>query len=222
MRWTEKHDIFFLRELLVNEPYLYKKGSAERGKCYENLSQILNSATEIKFKVSTRSVRDHLKVLINNFKRKNREEEKASGIEVLETEVDVALGDIVDRFKEADEEQALQNEKKAKDIADQAKAAEMRKRSLETFSETRDRNSSEDITSPKRSRNNGSDTINYLREKGERDEKLKREELELKKEEQKNQRDMMLAFQQQQQQMLQQMQMQQVSVLALLDKLLKK
>ena len=90
-------------------------------------------------------------------------EERASGINPDETELDIALQDILERFKQAEEEQTKESgtkesdEKKAKTEGDMQKAAEMRQRSLETFSETKERSLEE--TPSKRARNNGSETI---------------------------------------------------------------
>ena len=57
----------------------------------------------------------------------------------------------------------------------------MRKRSLETFTESQNR-SNEEIT-PKRTRNNGNDTISYLTAKYESEFNLRKEELALRREE---------------------------------------
>ena len=57
----------------------------------------------------------------------------------------------------------------------------MRKRSLETFTESQNRNS-EEIT-PKRTRNNGNNTISYLTAKYESESNLRKEELALRREE---------------------------------------
>ena len=96
--------------------------------------------------------------LLEHFKRKINAEERASGISPEETELDIALQDIMERLDEAEEEQSKQTaNKKAKQEGDMQKAMEMRKRSLETFLETKDRSIEEN--SSKRSRNNGSETI---------------------------------------------------------------
>ena len=219
MRWTEEHDIVFLRELLVHEPYKYRKGSTERGKVWDKLATALNKIEDPKFRVHGRSVRDHLKTLVDNFKRKNREEEKASGISPEESEVDTALSDIVERFEQAEEEHISEtSEKKAKIAMDMEKAQEMRKRSLETFAETNERNL--DIETPKRSRNNGTDTIAYLKEKSaiemefrkeelEHTKLVKQEELSLRRDEQKSFQEQMRAVQNQQQQIFSKMSEQQ-------------
>ena len=51
--------------------------------------------------MNQKSVRDRLKLLIERFKRKTRDEERQTGINPEETELEIALQDIVDltRFK---------------------------------------------------------------------------------------------------------------------------
>ena len=112
MRWFNMHDSFLFRELMVHETYQYKKGSSEQGKCWEAIADILNAAGYLYFKVQLSAVRDHLNVLIDSYKRKVGEEEKASGIDVSEAVIDIALANIIDRFKEADEAYAAQNDTK--------------------------------------------------------------------------------------------------------------
>ena len=65
------------------------------------------------------------------FKSERNEEEKASGISPEEKEVDVAIGDISERFEESRKQQKEENEKKKKDQGNEiVKAEEMRKKSL--------------------------------------------------------------------------------------------
>ena len=106
MRWTSGHDVMFLREVLVHEPWKQKYGSQERGKAGEKIAESLNglnNVCELYFKVTQRSVRDRYKLLVDNFKKREREEAAASGISPEETESDIALADIIERFEEADE-----------------------------------------------------------------------------------------------------------------------
>ena len=97
----------------------------------------------------------------------------------------------------------------------------MRKRSLETFTESQNRNSSitEEQITPKRSRNNGNDTISYLTMRCENESKLRREELAIRREEIETTRNM---YQQQSQLLnilIQNQQNQQNTILAVLQKL---
>ena len=71
--------------------------------------------------------------------------------------------------------------KKERATEDALKAAHMRKRSLEIFTESQNRNN-EEIT-PKTKRNNGNDTISYLTAKYESEFNLWKEELALRRDE---------------------------------------
>ena len=66
------------------------------------------------FKVSQKSVRDQFNALKNNFAKRQREEERASDISPEISEVDECLEDIIERFKERDENQRKENEEKKK------------------------------------------------------------------------------------------------------------
>ena len=66
------------------------------------------------FKFSQRFVGDLFNVLKNNFVRRQREEERATGISPEISEVDECLEDIIERFKQRDENQRKENEEKRK------------------------------------------------------------------------------------------------------------
>ena len=120
----------------------------------------LNTVCELYFKVTQRSVRDRCKLLVDNFKKREQEEAAASGIFPEETESDIVLADIIERFEEANETHKKQtDEKKSKNEADTLKAAEMRRRSLKTFSESDARVGNEPVV--KKSKNTGSETVQY-------------------------------------------------------------
>ena len=122
MRWTSEHDVIFLREVLVHEPWKQKYGSQERGKVWEKIAESLNglnTVCELYFKVTQRSVRDRCKLLVDNFKKREREEAAASGISPEETESDIALADIIEEADEMHKKQT--DEKKRKNEADTLK-----------------------------------------------------------------------------------------------------
>ena len=122
MRWTSEHDVIFLREVLVHEPWKQKYGSQERGKVWEKIAESLNglnTVCELYFKVTQRSVRDRYKILVDNFKKREREKAAASGISPEETESDIALADIIEEADEMHEKQT--DEKKRKNEADTLK-----------------------------------------------------------------------------------------------------
>ena len=116
MRWTKDHDLILLKEILLFEPYSQKRGSLERGRVWEQIAERLNGQRidKILFKVSQKSVRDRFNALRNNFAKRQREEERASGILPEISEVDECLEDIIERFKERDKNQRKENEEKRK------------------------------------------------------------------------------------------------------------
>ena len=117
-------------------------------------------------------------------KKKIKEQEKASGIAPPElSELEQALEEIISCMKEAQHEVDA-NASKIGD--DKRKAEDIRQKALETFAQTKKRKSlglddDETLTSSKRSRSAGTYTLIYLREKSGNDQRLKEEELELKK-----------------------------------------
>ena len=70
MKWTKDHDIIFLRELLLFEPWNYKYCSKEIGNYWERISESLNQLTGTSFKVTQRSVQDHYQTLEKTYKKK--------------------------------------------------------------------------------------------------------------------------------------------------------
>ena len=133
---TKDHDIIFLRELLLIEPWNYMYGSNKKGNCWKRISESFNQLKDISFKVTQRSVQDRYLTLEKTYKKQKREEDKQSGINPEETEVDFALADIIQRFEEAQKiHQDASEKQKKKTEQDAAKAEDMRRKSLETFGE---------------------------------------------------------------------------------------
>ena len=52
MEWSGLHDTVLAREVMVTEPFVYKKGSQERGKAWSDVAENSNASTEVKFNVS--------------------------------------------------------------------------------------------------------------------------------------------------------------------------
>ena len=81
MEWSEEHDISFLREMAASDIFMYKKGSVDRGKVWDDiigrLNRNQNPTLVIKKK---RGVRDRWSLLLNKFKKQMVDEESASGI----------------------------------------------------------------------------------------------------------------------------------------------
>ena len=108
----KNHDIALAWEVLLLEPYSHKARTVERGK-----ADNLNSPAVLRFLVTKKSVREHLKLLLDKKRARMQKERKDSGVEVEETELDQALEEINEKW-EATEEQdilLLNNKKKAEE-----------------------------------------------------------------------------------------------------------
>ena len=93
----------FCGEVLLLEPYKHPRQSKERGEIWGEIAQSLNSIISPKFKFSKRFVRDRLTLLLAKYKEKMRKEEQAPGIECDdETEIEIALSEIIEQEQAAD------------------------------------------------------------------------------------------------------------------------
>ena len=227
--------------MLTVEPYKFKNRSRESGQAWELIASNLNAIHAPRFRVSQKSVRDRARILLKNYKLKIREEEKASGIEVPElTELDVALEEIAEKEQAAQMELDLEESAKKRELQDKASAEEMRLQAMEKLGESKKRREATGVTATgqkqKKARRSGSETLEFMREKLEKDMKMKQEErAERRSEQQKmvEQQNSMLQQMQLQQQMqrqmqdmvtafMQQSQQQSQTMLAVVDKFTKK
>ena len=141
----------------------------------------LNSLNQPKSKVTGRAVRDRYTLLTSRHKQKLRDEEKASGIEIEETELDILLEDILEREKNAKEKIDEQSaEKKAKAAQVKEAAEEIRLQALQTLKDKGKRKSEDENQKGPKMRRRTSDAIKFLVEKAEKDRELKMEELKIK------------------------------------------
>ena len=97
MEWTEEHDVFLCREVLLLDPFQYPYRSKEGGDVWGQVAINLNSSNDPKFKVSKRSVRDRFTLQQSRYREKMKREEMASGIDCEETELDRALEEIIEK-----------------------------------------------------------------------------------------------------------------------------
>ena len=145
-------------------------------------------------------------MLEKKYRKKESDEKKASGISPSETELDQLMEEILAKVREY-EEINLKNDEDKKEKMDKEEniAKDVRKKCMETYSESLKRKKllGED-ESPRRKRSTGSETILYLKEKSEKEMKLREEDLELKR----NEQSQFTAFMQQQQTVMQQAQKQ--------------
>jgi hypothetical protein len=154
--WKKEHEQYFVRELLVTEPYMFKPKSTERGQAWRLLMENLNKLEKPKFRVTVRSVRDRFTKMVEKYKKLENEEARATGITGAEfDEVYQGMVDIFDRMDEAkinwDNESDLEKEKQN---LEKSKAEDMRKKATESLSETRKRKEEEgeETIMPKRKR----------------------------------------------------------------------
>ena len=112
MMWTPEHDVLLTREIILINPFKARKGSAERGSLWGNVSQHLNALSLLTFSVDKRSVRDHYFLLEKKYKRKMREQEAASGHVDEPTELDEAIAEIIQMMQVAEEQQQEYNQEK--------------------------------------------------------------------------------------------------------------
>ena len=136
MKWTEAHDIFFLKEIFQFQPWQHKKGSVERGEVWGNIACHLGRSSDPVFRVTQRSLRDRYLLLDRRFRKKVSEDEKASGTSPKPSEGDVMMEEIISLFNEADR---LNDCKKKKIQEEASQAEEMRNMSLETCKQSQER-----------------------------------------------------------------------------------
>ena len=199
MNWTDEHDSIFCREIIFVNPFSAKKKSVQRSALWQKVADTLNSITDPVFYVDKRSVRDHIGVLVQRFKRKEAKELKESGTHPTKTDVDVAIEQIVAMEESADEQHDLEDgENLDKMEGDRLKAEEMRRTAL---GKTQKRKSEEGQSKAKECRRSGSETVEFLKLKAEQDMCVKNQEFQLRKHEQEQ----MVEAQNQQRDMFKQM-----------------
>ena len=210
MVWNDEKDELLCREIFaVNVFCGTKRSTVARGAKWEKVAENLNNLNHVYFKVDKRGVRDRYNILARDLRRKNRDEEKASGIDTELTDLEKALEDLIEREDAVESEQRAADDQKKQD---KENAAEMRNRAMETFGQSKKRKEPEGNENEERKlkkRSNGNATVAYLKEKNERMEKIQKEELELKRlqlEKEENFMKLMMTQQQQQQKQLQEFQ----------------
>ncbi|XP_028412849.1 caldesmon-like [Dendronephthya gigantea] len=197
-QWTEDHDILLCREILVCEPFYLKPRSQERGKTWDKIAQNLNMLHHPKFRVTSRSVRDRCSLLTAKRAQKLNDEEKASGIDVEETELDNLLEEILEKETLGKEQIELDAENnKAKAEKEKRTAESIREDAMKrmTTKKRKSKSESDDVgddeeendeipsRKKKRVRRSTSDAISYLQVKAEKEYSLRLEEINLRKKE---------------------------------------
>ncbi|CAB4042157.1 Hypothetical predicted protein [Paramuricea clavata] len=181
MEWTMEHNMIYCRDILLVNSFQSKKGSVERGSLWTQIADKMNSLVSPKFIVTQRSVREHLAVLQKKYQKKMRQEEEASGISPEKTELDILLEEIyvAEQIGEEEQEEASRMNQEKTD-QEQARAHDVRRTAMETFAETQKRNGEEKEKKTKRKRRSGGEMVDYLKEKYVSEQKVRKEEMEVK------------------------------------------
>ncbi|XP_038062603.1 golgin subfamily A member 6-like protein 7 [Patiria miniata] len=220
-QWNEGMEVCLLRELVVQNPFRHRHGTQERGKVWEQVATALQPLTEA-FKtaitLNQRTVRDKYKGLKAKLKHANNKDRAASGISTEETDTQREIRDLLEQLDEMEcDAELIPSQKKDEEEKKRLDGVEMQKLMLERFSETKKRQSGESTcTTPRKRRNNGTETFSILERKIELDQEFRKEEMMRRKEEEERrkqeekERNLRFEFlQQQQNQHQQQMQQQQ-------------
>ena len=119
------------------------------------------------------------------YKQKNEDELNASGVSREHTLLDEALEEISEKMEGANKLHKQTTQQNTKNVQQDAlKAQETRQLALETLVETTKRNSEESTSeTKKKARSTGSETLAYLREKAEKEQELKLNEMLLRRDE---------------------------------------
>lgn len=203
-----------MHEIITIDPFTgSKKGTVLRGMKWNEVAENLSQLKDEVFKVDQRAVRDRYNLLSQKYKKKMKEEERASGISPDPTEVESALETIIEMEESAEEDTQQQSaNKKLKDDEEKANAENIRMKAMTKLSQKR--NGSEDKSEGKKKRRSGpQESLDYLKEKRDMNERIKKDEMDLRREElelrkkeldikAKEHESLMDLLQQQQQQML--------------------
>ena len=122
---------------------------------------------------------DHLDKIL---RKKLSDEKKESGIDPEMTDIEHALEELIEIENAAETDQAVVNEQKNRKInQDRGNAEDIRKTAMEKFGQTKKRKAEDGEERKWKRRSTGSETLNFLREKNVRVQEMRREEIELQR-----------------------------------------
>ena len=87
----------------------------KRRKVWQEIANRLNENRLIHFRVTKRSTREHFSALLEKFKAKRKNEVKQSGVDVQDSELDVAME--VEKWQEAESQDGT-SESKTKQVGE--------------------------------------------------------------------------------------------------------
>ena len=171
MEWTDDHDILLLHEMMASELFHFKKGSPDRGKIWESIQERLNKLDNPKFTIKDkRGVRDRWNLLQAKFKRIQREELQASGIDCELSEKDALIEELCEK-----EDSFSAKDKKKSD--DKEAAEEIRKKAMQRRASKKKSNESARGSAKKIRRSRG-DAVEFLKEKAQSEYSIRQQEQE--------------------------------------------
>ena len=133
-----------LREFLATEPFKYKPRTQQRSNLWNCIVDHLNDVKDPAFSVTQRAIEDKFNLLKDKFIAKKKEQDKASGIDVEVTEIDVPLKEIIDKEKYYELECKGKDEEHERKIENsKATVAGMRQKTMESLGESLKRNLSD-------------------------------------------------------------------------------
>ena len=69
-RWTERKDVLLLREVRMEQPFIYRTGSKEAGQKWTDIAANLNKHPDFQMSRDQRSVRERFNKLLQDFTSK--------------------------------------------------------------------------------------------------------------------------------------------------------
>ena len=234
--WKKFHDECLVTELLVVEPYNHRPGSKERGVTWKQIAENLNSLPEQDVRVPARSVRDRFLKLLDNFKKTEAAEKRASGVQGAEYDnLYRGMQDISERMEEAQLSWTEAKERiKVNEDKENKKAEDMRMKAVERLGETRKRREEEDEAETPKRKKKASDAVvlieqglKFKQENANQEREVKKDELNERRLARENlskmmegQKTFMQSMMEQQQQFMLQMQNTQMQMLALMNEVI--
>ena len=184
MSWTPEHDVLLCREVLLEEPFRFKRGSRERGQKWERIADNLNAVDRLHFSVDQRAVRDRCLKIERKFRQKVEKEERTGSINLNPTELDHLMKDVVERSEAAHEDLERGEERSAQNMEREGESpGSLRKRPAERLLEARHRDCLDFPNKRQRTNEDHQNLLQYLREKNEIDLRIRMDECELKQRE---------------------------------------
>ena len=202
--------MLLLREVRMEQPFIYRTGSKEAGQKWTDIAANLNKHPDFQMSRDQRSVRERFNKLLQDFTSKINKEENASGISPVPL---TEAKHIQEEIKEVIASNVLAPKTNDKAEGERNKALKIRNQAMKTWGKESQKDDEEVEEKPRRKRNKRSTVgpLEYLASKRDSEMELRKEELQLRKQqlelESKRQAQMQEQMLFQQRQMQQQMQL---------------